>query len=103
MGLFRRNDPPPPVIDVTQKEWKRLQRDYARLEAKVDGMVERWDHFHDMTKKLTNRLQQRDRRAEKALEEAEEVPERSNGGGQVSARIQRIYARRGRAIPRIGS
>jgi len=74
----------------------------GRLEAQVESLELKWTNYRDEIKKLVNRLEKREQRAEKKeLAEAEKNAENpiigtGNGVDEVTARV---LARRNRALP----
>jgi vancomycin resistance protein YoaR len=91
MGLFDRSKR---VEPASPEDWKRI----GRLEAEVESLRLQWAGYRDELKRLVNRLEKRDQRAEareKAdLEQTVPEPQHDEITRQVLARRERHGLRR---------
>ena len=104
MSLFSRKDPPPPVVDVSLKDYTALCRQLGRLEAQVESIVLTWHNYREQITRLVQRLEKREQRL-KAKDAAQD--EAQNGVDPQLANLdpisRRIHLRRkGNAISRHG-
>jgi len=83
---FRRPDPPKQVIDIPLADYTAFVRRQAVLEATLEALEMKWVAYRDELKRLVNRLEKRDSRAEaKELEVTE---------GEVAPRMSDLRQRR---------
>lgn len=75
--MFGRRDKPVQPVSLTLDEYTALVRRLGRLEAEVESLGLQWAGYRDEMKRLANRLERRDQRAQ---ERETRAAEGSNGG-----------------------
>ncbi len=91
--LFRRPDTPQPVVNLPLEDYTAFVRRIAVLEANVEGLELKWSSYLDQMKRLVNRLEKRDERAEKkevGEPEGEVTPPGTDFRARVLARRRHI-------------
>ncbi len=87
--LFSRPDKPEQVVNLPLEDYTAFVRRIAVLEANVEGLELKWSSYLDQMKRLVNRLEKRDERAEKKQTgepEVEVTPEPSTFRARLLAR-----------------
>lgn len=87
--LFSRPDPPEHVVNLPLDDYTAFVRRIAVLEANVEGLELKWSSYLDQMKRLVNRLEKRDERAEKkesGVEEDVVTPDASSFRARLLAR-----------------
>jgi hypothetical protein len=100
MSLFhtsRRPDKPAQPVALPLDEYTALVRRLGRLEAEVESLGLQWIGYRDELKRLANRLERRDQRAqERERAEAEGSDSSPGNGGAPDEISQFVLLRRNR-------